>query len=85
MSKRIDELVLALRNNPSGARFVDACKVATHYFGSPRNRGSSHYVWKMPWAGGPGINLQRAKGGGAKAYQVRQLILAIDKLTQERS
>jgi hypothetical protein len=35
----------------------------------------------MPWALDPRVNLQKAKNGSAKPYQVKQLIDAIDKLT----
>ncbi len=36
-------------------------------------------VFKMPWAGDPRVNLQDGKDG-AKPYQVRQLLAAIDRL-----
>ncbi|MGV7292078.1 toxin HicA, partial [Mycobacterium kansasii] len=41
--------------------------------------GGSHIVLKMPWAGDPRVNIQD-KGGKAKAYQVKQVLAAIDKL-----
>ncbi|MFI5297677.1 MAG: toxin HicA [Polyangiales bacterium] len=69
-----------MRNNPSGVRFADACKVVTHFFGAPRQNGTSHKVWKMPWPGDPRINMQAGDGGKAKPYQVRQAIMAIDVL-----
>lgn len=69
-----------MRETPAGVRFADACKVATHYFGQPRQRGTSHKVWKMPWPGDPRINMQAGDGGKAKAYQVRQAVAAIDTL-----
>ena len=78
MSKDIRELVQEMRANSAGVRFAVACKVATHYFGEPRQVGSSHRVWKMPWAGDPRVNMQDA-GGKAKAYQVEQLLRAIDR------
>jgi hypothetical protein len=81
----IDSLLEELRRSPTGVRLRDACKVATHFFGQPRQRGSSHEVWKMPWAGDPRINLQPAPDGKAKAYQVRQLVRAVDRLLQERT
>jgi len=34
--------------SPAAIRFADACRVATHCFGPPRLKGSSHHVWKMP-------------------------------------
>ncbi|OYV17001.1 MAG: hypothetical protein CG439_1880, partial [Methylococcaceae bacterium NSP1-2] len=36
-------------------------------------------IFKMPWSGDPRINIQETKGK-AKAYQVKQVLLAIDKL-----
>jgi hypothetical protein len=76
----VDEILAEMRENPAGVRFADACKVATHYFGQPRQNGTSHKVWKMPWAGDPRINMQAGDGGKAKAYQVRQAVAAIDTL-----
>jgi hypothetical protein len=49
------------------------------FFGDPRQDGTSHAVFKTPWIGDPRINIQDAKGK-AKPYQVRQVLLAIDKL-----
>lgn len=65
--------------DPQNVRFGDACKVANHYFGEPRQRGTSHRVWKMPWPGNPRVNMQD-DGGKAKRYQVEQLVAAIDHL-----
>lgn len=59
--------------------FNDLFKVCEHYFGTPRNSGSSHYIFKTPWAGDPRINIQNDKGK-AKTYQVRQVLAAIAKL-----
>jgi hypothetical protein len=76
----VDEILAEMRENPAGVRFADACKVATHYFGQPRQNGTSHKVWKTPWPGDPRINRQAGDGGKAKAYQVRQAVAAIDTL-----
>ena len=38
-------------------------------------------VFKTPWVGDPRINIQNDKGK-AKAYQVRQVLLAIDRLKE---
>jgi hypothetical protein len=78
VSKAITKLVKAMREHPAGAAFADAKKVAEHFFGNGRQTGS-HVVFKMPWAGDPRINLQN-DNGEAKAYQVRQLMAAVDKL-----
>jgi hypothetical protein len=50
----------------------------------PRQTGSSHAVFKTPWVGDPRINIQDEKGK-AKTYQVRQVLLAIDKLAGLRN
>jgi len=55
----IDDILESMRRNPADVRFAAACKVATHCFGKPRQSGSSHRVWKTPWAGDPRVNLQQ--------------------------
>jgi hypothetical protein len=80
MAASVDEILAEMRANPAAVRFADACKVATHYFGQPRQNGTSHKVWKMPWPGDPRINMQAGDGGKAKPYQVRQAVAAIDTL-----
>lgn len=59
--------------------FSDLLKICAHYFGKPRNSGSSHFIFKTPWQGDPRINIQNDKGK-AKPYQVRQVLAAIAKL-----
>ncbi len=54
-------------------------RIAEHFFGEPRNNGS-HRVFKTRWPGNPRVNLQKGEGNKAKAYQVRQLLQAIEKL-----
>jgi hypothetical protein len=76
---RIDDIVIGMKRNPKNVRFVDLCKVCENYFGKPRNRGSSHKIYKTPWQGDPRINIQNNKGK-AKAYQVKQVLLALEKL-----
>lgn len=73
------DIIAAMRQNPQSVKFVDLCKVCQFYFGKPRNEGSSHYVYKMPWAGDPRVNIQNNKGM-AKPYQVKQVLKAIDRL-----
>ena len=80
-----ERLLEPLRRNPAGVRFEEACRVATAFFGAPRQRGTSHVVWRMPWAGDPRVNLQRGRGGQAKPYQVRQLVRAASRLLEEPS
>ena len=76
---KIDSLIQNMRRNPKGIRFNDLCKVCDFYFGEPRRSGSSHRIYKTPWQGDPRINIQNDKGK-AKAYQVKQVLKAIDRL-----
>jgi hypothetical protein len=71
-----------MRANPEGIRFNDLCKVCDAYFGEARQSGSSHRIYKMPWQGDPRVNIQNSKGK-AKAYQVRQVLQAIERLEVE--
>lgn len=72
-------LLAKMRENPTGIRFSELCKVCDHYFGTPRQAGSSHRVYKTPWPGDPRVNIQNANGK-AKQYQVKQVLAAIEKL-----
>ena len=72
-----------MESNPKGVRFNDLRKVCEHYFGKPRQSGTSHCVFKTPWPGDPRVNIQDDKGK-AKPYQVRQVLLAIRKLELRR-
>jgi hypothetical protein len=76
---RVDEIVAKMRRNPKGIRYRDLCKVCDFYFGEARQAGSSHRIYRTPWPGDPRVNIQNA-GGMAKAYQVRQVLRAIDRL-----
>ena len=67
------------RRNPQGVRYRDLCKLCDEYFGKPRQKGTSHRVYRTPWHGDPRVNIQSDRGM-AKAYQVRQVIGAIEKL-----
>jgi hypothetical protein len=80
---RIDELLEQMRRNPKNMRFSDICRVCDHCFGSPRQKGTSHRVYKMPWPGDPRINLQNTQGN-AKSYQVKQVLKAIERLEYEK-
>jgi hypothetical protein len=68
-----------MRRNPSDVRFADLCKVCEHYFGKPRQKGTSHRIFKTPWQGDPRVNIQSDKGK-AKPYQVRQVLAAVERL-----
>ena len=78
MTKVVNILDL-MRTNPKNIRFADLCKVCEQYFGQARQTGSSHRVYKTPWQGNPRVNIQNSKGK-AKAYQVKQVLEAIERL-----
>ena len=75
----VEKILARMREEPKNIRFADLRKVCEDYFGPARQSGTSHLVFKTPWPGDPRVNIQNA-GGHAKAYQVRQALLAIDKL-----
>jgi hypothetical protein len=83
VAKGFDSILASMRENPANIRFADECKVAEYFFGKPRQSGSSHCVWKMPWPGDPRVNMQNDHGK-AKRYQVEQLLTAIDRLQAQR-
>lgn len=74
----IDKLVEAMRRKQQNVAYNDLYAVCEHYFGEPRQTGTSHAVFKTPWQGDPRVNIQNDKGK-AKAYQVRQVLKAVDK------
>jgi hypothetical protein len=81
VAKAIRKRLDAMRADPGGISFSDAIKIAEHYFGEGRQSGS-HVVFKMPWPGDPRVNLQKVGKNGAKAYQVRQLLAAVERMEQ---
>ena len=76
---KMEKLLEQIRREPANVAFTDLKKVCVACFGQPRQDGSSHAVFKTPWPGDPRVNIQNTKGK-AKPYQVRQVLLAIDKL-----
>jgi hypothetical protein len=79
----VDKTVATMRSSPQNVSFGDLRSVYVHFFGEPRQAGTSHAVFKTPWPGDPRVNIQRSKGGKAKPYQVRQVLKAIDKLKEQ--
>ena len=75
----IEDILVRMTGNPSNVRFADLSKVCDHFFGKARHKDGSHHVYKTPWTGDPRINIQNHKGK-AKAYQVKQVLLALEKL-----
>jgi hypothetical protein len=80
----IEDILRQIRRTPNGVRFTELCRVCDHYFGEARQKSSSHRVYKTPWQGNPRVNIQNAKGK-AKAYQVKQVLQAIERLGYENN
>lgn len=79
--KPIDDLVALMHQTQKGIKFKDLVKVCDYYFGKPRQNGTSHIIYKTSWQGDPRINIQRS-GKEAKSYQVKQVLMAINKLKE---
>jgi len=81
--KRIDAIIQRMRRSPRNVRYADIARVCDAYFGQPRQQGTSHRLYKTPWPGDPRVNIQNDQGK-AKAYQVRQVLKAIERMEEER-
>ncbi len=79
---KIDDLLRLMKRNPKDVRFNDLYKVCDNFFGKARKSGTSHRIYKTPWQGDPRINIQNHKGK-ANAYQVKQVLMAIEKLEED--
>jgi hypothetical protein len=80
----IEEILVMMRRNPKGIKYNDLSKVCDHYFGEPRQVGSSHRIYKTLWQGDPRDNIQNDKGM-AKVYQVKQVLKAIERLEKQEN
>jgi hypothetical protein len=80
----IAKILDRMRSGPAQLRYADLYKVCVAFFGEPRQSASSHAVFKTPWPGDPRVNIQNDKGK-AKPYQVRQVLLAIERLQEKDS
>ena len=76
---KIDDVLAQIKQNPKDVRFADLCNVCEKFFGEPRKSSGSHRIYRTLWQGNPRINIQNYKGK-AKAYQVKQVLVAIEKL-----
>jgi len=75
----VADILEQIRRNPQDVRFADLCRICDFYFGKARQKGSSHRIYRTPWPGDPRVNIQNNKGK-AKAYQVKQVLMAIENL-----
>ena len=76
---KFDDIIMQMKQNPKDVRFSDLCKVCDFYFDEARQKKTSHRIYKTPWQGNPRINIQNDRGK-AKAYQVKQVLLALERL-----
>lgn len=75
---KFQKALFALRNNPENSKFSDLAFVCEQLFGKPTMTGGSHRVYRTGWADNPRIVIQ-SRGTQAKAYQVRQVLLVVDR------
>jgi hypothetical protein len=75
----VASIVAKMRRAPTNVRFAELSKVCEHYFGPAARQRGSHLQYRTPWQGEPRVNIQDDHGQ-AKAYQVRQVLQAIDRM-----
>jgi hypothetical protein len=81
---RISEILSKARQNPTSVSFDELDRLCRAFFGNPRQEGTSHRVFRTPWAGDPRVNIQRGKNGMAKPYQVRQVLRAVSRMLESK-
>lgn len=72
-----------MRASVANVGYNDLYNVCVHFFGEPRQKSSSHAVFKTPWEGKPWVNIQEKNGKG-KPYQIRQVLDAIEKVEAKK-
>ncbi|BBH13401.1 hypothetical protein CH06BL_26490 [Chromobacterium haemolyticum] len=75
----VEKIIEKMRNSPNNIDFTDLKKVCDERFGATRNKATSHRTYKVPGRAHR-INIQNDGTGKAKAYQVRQVLEALDEL-----
>jgi len=81
---KIDKSLSNLRNNPENAEFAELLAVCVYFFGAPHHQRGSHIVFRTGLLEDPRIVIQ-SRGKSAKGYQVRQLLMLIDKMERDSS
>lgn len=79
-NRRCGELLELARDHPAGLRFRELIRLAACYGFEPARQRGSHVVLVAEGILRP-LVVQDAKGR-AKAYQVRQLVQAIDRMEE---
>lgn len=80
---KLEKLIEKAKNSPNNLRYSELEKICDKYFVKTDQRGTSHQVYKTPWAGDPRVNIQEGKNGMAKVYQINQILKAIKKIQEE--
>ncbi|EJF84678.1 hypothetical protein MCU_00256 [Bartonella elizabethae Re6043vi] len=83
-SDKIEKIISLMKASPKNIKFSDLLAVCVYFFGEARNNGTSHFVFKTPWFGDPRVNIQKDSGNKAKAYQVKQVLQAIERIKHEQ-
>jgi hypothetical protein len=81
---KIEKSLRNLRNNPENAEFAVLLAVCVYFFGAPHHQRGSHIVFRTGLLEDPRIVIQ-SRGKSAKGYQVRQLLMLIDKMERDSS
>ena len=81
---KAEDILIEMKRHAKGIRFQDLCKVCDFFFGEARQKSGSHRIYKTPWPGDPRVNIQNDKGM-AKAYQVKQVLKAIEHLEAHKN
>lgn len=79
----IEEAIKELEQ-PGDVRFSRLVTICTAIFGTPRQNGTSHVIFKTGIKDPALVNLQLDKGGKAKDYQVKQVTKALQAVLASR-
>ncbi len=79
---RHERRLAKIRNNPADVSWADLTGICNMFFGKPRQGRGSHVIDDTPWMDHPVLVLQPRRGK-AKAYQVRQVLRAIDVIESD--
>lgn len=78
--RSLDKRIAKLKASRGPVSFYEVKAVCDSLFGSPRIHGS-HVIYKMPWADDPRVNIQN-RNGFVPPYQLKQVLMAIERLEQ---
>lgn len=83
-SNKVEKIIHLMKTSPKNVKFSDLLAVCVYFFGEARNNGTSHFVFKTPWFGDPRVNIQKGPSNKAKAYQIKQVLQAIERMEHEQ-